>query len=73
MGNQVAAAVAMASLATVCGLAEQKVISMRQPETLTALKAANEFFCSQRSASIGSLNKNLERPPMEGGVRSVLV
>lgn len=79
MGNQVAGAVAMSSLAMVCGLMEQKVISTQQPETLTALKSANDFFCTpvsssaQRPASLRNLNKHLERPPMEGDVRSVVV
>lgn len=79
VGNQVAGAVAMASLAVVCGLMEQKVISTQKPETLTALKSANDFFCTpvsssaHRAASFRDLNKHLERPPMEGGVRSVLV
>lgn len=69
----------MASLAMVCGLMEQKAISMQQPETMTALKSVNDFFCtplsssSQSLGSFGSLNKHLERPPMEGGMRSVLV
>lgn len=63
----------------VCGLMEQKAISMQQPETMTALKSVNDFFCtplsssSQSLGSFGNLNKHLERPPMEGGVRSVLV
>uniref|UniRef100_A0AAQ4PDT1 tRNA (guanosine(18)-2'-O)-methyltransferase TARBP1 n=1 Tax=Gasterosteus aculeatus aculeatus TaxID=481459 RepID=A0AAQ4PDT1_GASAC len=64
VANQVARAVAMASLATLCGLLEQEVIGV-QPETLSALKSLNDYFYSLVSSScqsLGNLNKQLQKP-----------
>ncbi|XP_062422564.1 probable methyltransferase TARBP1 isoform X2 [Pungitius pungitius] len=64
VANQVARAVAMASLATVCGLVEQEVIGM-QSETLSALKSLNDYFytlVSSSCQSLGNLNKRLQKP-----------
>ncbi|XP_040906647.1 probable methyltransferase TARBP1 isoform X2 [Toxotes jaculatrix] len=67
VANQVARAVAMASLATVCGLVEQDVIDIRS-ETISALKALNDFFysslspSSQSQSSLGNFNKRLLKP-----------
>ncbi|XP_037639116.1 probable methyltransferase TARBP1 [Sebastes umbrosus] len=67
VANQVARAVAMASLATVCGLVEQEVIDMRS-ETISALKSLNDYFYSpvlsscQSQPSLGNFNKRLHKP-----------
>ncbi|XP_019131183.2 probable methyltransferase TARBP1 [Larimichthys crocea] len=67
VGNQVARAVAMASLATVCSLVEQGVIGM-QSETISVLKSLNDYFyspgpsASQSPSSVGNFNKRLQRP-----------
>ncbi|XP_039995691.1 probable methyltransferase TARBP1 isoform X2 [Xiphias gladius] len=67
VANQVGRAVAMASLAMVCGLLEQEVIDM-QSETLSLLKALNDYFysspasSSQSQSSLGNLNKRLLKP-----------
>ncbi|XP_019950086.2 probable methyltransferase TARBP1 [Paralichthys olivaceus] len=65
--HQVAKAVAMASLATVCELVEQKVID-RRSEAISALEALNDFFYSSPSStslsplSLGNFNKRLLKP-----------
>ncbi|XP_045927409.1 probable methyltransferase TARBP1 isoform X2 [Micropterus dolomieu] len=67
VANQVARAVAMASLATVCGLAEQEMIGMRS-ETISVLKSLNDYFynplssSSQSLFSLGNFNKRLQKP-----------
>ncbi|XP_033957335.1 probable methyltransferase TARBP1 isoform X1 [Pseudochaenichthys georgianus] len=67
VANQVGRAVAMASLATVCGLGEQEVIDM-QSETISALKSLNDYFYSpvstscQRQSSLGNFNQWLQKP-----------
>lgn len=76
MANQVARAVAMASLAAVCGLVEQEVIDMRS-ETISALKSLNDYFYSpvlsscQSQPSLGNFNKRLHKPLTGDGSRSV--
>lgn len=78
MANQVARAVAMASLATVCGLAEQRVIDMRS-ETISVLKSLNDYLyhpalsSSQSLLALGNFNKPLQKPQTGGGSRSVKV
>lgn len=78
VATQVARAVAMASLATVCGLAEQEVIDM-QSETISALKSLNDYFyspvssTSQSPSSLGNFNKRLQKPQTGDGSRSVEV
>ncbi|XP_028279026.1 probable methyltransferase TARBP1 [Parambassis ranga] len=68
--NQVARAVAMATLATVCGLVEQEVNDIR-PETYSALKSLNDYFysptsfSSQSPASPGNVNKRLLKPQIK--------
>ncbi|XP_076022350.1 tRNA (guanosine(18)-2'-O)-methyltransferase TARBP1 [Genypterus blacodes] len=67
VANQVARAVAMASLAMVCGLFEQRVID-RQSETIYALRSLNDFFynpeasSSQTPSSLGHFNEILLKP-----------
>ncbi|XP_042288717.1 probable methyltransferase TARBP1 [Thunnus maccoyii] len=67
VANQVTRAVAMASLAMVCGLVEQQVVDM-QSETLSVLKSLNDFFynpvssSSQSQSSLGYFNKRLLKP-----------
>lgn len=69
-------AVAMASLAMVCGLVEQEVIAM-QSETISVLKPMNDYFYSPVSSSsqspsrLGNFNKRLQRPQTGDGSRSV--
>ncbi|XP_029926861.1 probable methyltransferase TARBP1 [Myripristis murdjan] len=68
VASQVVRAVAMASLAAVCGLVEQRVID-RQSETFAALKSLNDFFynpassLSQSRVSLGRFNQTLVKPP----------
>lgn len=77
MSNQVAKAVAMASLGMVCGLLEEEVITV-QAETVAALKTLNDYFYSQMSSSsecppsLGSLNQPLQRPETGATLRSVV-
>ncbi|XP_029962823.1 probable methyltransferase TARBP1 isoform X1 [Salarias fasciatus] len=65
--SQVTKSVAMASLATVCYLMEQKLINM-QPESLSDLKSLNHYFyspessMSQNETSLGNINKRLLKP-----------
>uniref|UniRef100_A0A8D3BYZ4 tRNA (guanosine(18)-2'-O)-methyltransferase TARBP1 n=1 Tax=Scophthalmus maximus TaxID=52904 RepID=A0A8D3BYZ4_SCOMX len=61
--QQVARAVAMASLATVCGLVEQEVIGTRS-EAISALEALNDYFYSSQpcQSSLGNFNKRLLKP-----------
>ncbi|XP_078129306.1 tRNA (guanosine(18)-2'-O)-methyltransferase TARBP1 isoform X1 [Sander vitreus] len=72
VANQVARAVAMASLATVCGLVEQKGMDM-QSETISVLKAVNDYFynpvssSSQSQSSLGNFNKRLQKPQTGDG------
>ncbi|KAK5882283.1 hypothetical protein CesoFtcFv8_020885 [Champsocephalus esox] len=72
VANQVGRAVAMASLATVCGLGEQEVIDM-QSETISALKSLNDYFYSpvstscQRQSSLGNFNQWLQKPQTGDG------
>ncbi|XP_034754517.1 probable methyltransferase TARBP1 isoform X1 [Etheostoma cragini] len=63
VANQVARAVAMASLATVCALVEQKGIDVRS-ETISVLKSVNDYFFNPVSSSI---NKNLQKPQTADG------
>lgn len=69
-------AVAMASLATVCGLMVQEVTDM-QSETVSALKALNDYFYSPLSSSsqsqtfTGNFNKRLLKPQPVDGSRLV--
>lgn len=78
MANQVARAVAMASLATVCGLVEQEVIDMRS-EAVSVLKSVNDYFyspvspSSQSPLTLGNFNKRLQKPQTGDGSRSVKV
>lgn len=77
MANQVAAAVAMASLATVCGLVEQDVIDMRS-DTVSVLRSLNDYFynpvsSSQCLPSLGNFNQRLQRPQTGDGSRSVKI
>uniref|UniRef100_A0A8C3G6X1 tRNA (guanosine(18)-2'-O)-methyltransferase TARBP1 n=1 Tax=Cyclopterus lumpus TaxID=8103 RepID=A0A8C3G6X1_CYCLU len=75
VANQVARAVAMASLATVCGLVDSEVIDM-QSETISALKSLNDYFynlVSSSCQSLGNLNKRLQKPQTGDGSRSVKV
>lgn len=72
MANQVARAVAMASLAMVCGLVEQEVIDMGS-ETISGLESLNDYFyCPVSSPSLGNFNKRLQRPQTVDGSGSVL-
>ncbi|XP_034538056.1 probable methyltransferase TARBP1 [Notolabrus celidotus] len=70
VANQVAKAISMATLATVCGLLEQEGIKV-QPETSSALKSLNEYFYFQVSPSpqslscLGNFNKRLRKPQTE--------
>ncbi|XP_044070837.1 probable methyltransferase TARBP1 [Siniperca chuatsi] len=72
VANQVARAVAMASLATVCGLMEQEVTGM-QSETISVLKSLNDYFynsvssSSQSLFSLGNFNKRLQKPQTGDG------
>ncbi|XP_068597703.1 probable methyltransferase TARBP1 [Brachionichthys hirsutus] len=72
VANQVTRAVAMASLAMVCGLVEQEVIDMRS-ETFCVLKSLNDYFYSLTSpssvsaSSFTNFNKRLQRPQTGGG------
>ncbi|XP_034465006.1 probable methyltransferase TARBP1 [Hippoglossus hippoglossus] len=65
--HQVAKAVAMASLATVCDLVEQEVIH-RRSEAISALKDLNDFFYSSPSSTsqspspLGNFNVRLLKP-----------
>ncbi|XP_062257587.1 probable methyltransferase TARBP1 [Platichthys flesus] len=65
--HQVAKAVAMASLATVCDLMEQEVMD-RRSEAISALKDLNDFFysspssTSQSPSSLGNFNVRLLKP-----------
>ncbi|XP_047191125.1 probable methyltransferase TARBP1 isoform X2 [Scophthalmus maximus] len=63
VAHQVARAVAMASLATVCGLVEQEVIGTRS-EAISALEALNDYFYSSQpcQSSLGNFNKRLLKP-----------
>ncbi|KAM7408889.1 hypothetical protein PAMA_002556 [Pampus argenteus] len=65
VANQVARAVAMATLAMVCGLVEQQVVDM-QLETLCVLRSLNDFFynpvSSQSQSTLGYFNKRLLKP-----------
>ncbi|XP_029305758.1 probable methyltransferase TARBP1 [Cottoperca gobio] len=67
VANQVARVVAMASLATVCGLVEQEVIDMRS-ETVSLMKSLTEYFYNpvstscQRQSSLGNFNQWLQKP-----------
>ncbi|KAK2824180.1 hypothetical protein Q5P01_021355 [Channa striata] len=67
VANQVVRAVAMTSLATVCGLIDEEVTEMRS-ETVSLLKALNDFFYSSLSSSsqnqspLGNFNKHLLKP-----------
>ncbi|GAA6213898.1 probable methyltransferase TARBP1 isoform X1 [Lates japonicus] len=67
VANQVARAVAMASMATICGLVEHEVSGM-QSETISVLKALNDYFysslltSSQSQSSLGNFNKRLLKP-----------
>ncbi|XP_035519798.1 LOW QUALITY PROTEIN: probable methyltransferase TARBP1 [Morone saxatilis] len=76
VANQVARAVAMASLATVCGLVEQEVIDMRS-ETISVLKSLNDYFynpvasSSQNLSSLENFNKRLQRPQTGDGSSDV--
>lgn len=69
-------AVAMASLATVCGVMEQEVTDMRS-ETISALKALNDYFyrplssSSQSQTFTGNFNKRLLKPQSVDGSRLV--
>jgi len=75
VANQVARAVAMASLATVCGLVDSEVIDM-QSETISALKSLNGHFynlVSSSCQSLENLNKRLHKPQTGDGSRSVKV
>ncbi|XP_054455903.1 probable methyltransferase TARBP1 [Anoplopoma fimbria] len=70
VANQLARAVAMASLATVCGLVEQEVIDM-QSETISALKSLNDYFYDLVTSScqgLGNLNKRLQKPQTGDGL-----
>uniref|UniRef100_A0A667YIU3 tRNA (guanosine(18)-2'-O)-methyltransferase TARBP1 n=1 Tax=Myripristis murdjan TaxID=586833 RepID=A0A667YIU3_9TELE len=73
VASQVVRAVAMASLAAVCGLVEQRVID-RQSETFAALKSLNDFFynpassLSQSRVSLGRFNQTLVKPPDWGRI-----
>ncbi|CAG09449.1 unnamed protein product, partial [Tetraodon nigroviridis] len=71
VANQVAKFVAMASLATVCGLLEEEVFAI-QPENIAALKRLNDYFYSQMSSSsecLGSFNQSLRRPETRDTLR----
>ena len=68
--NQVARAVAMASLATACSLVEQEVIDVRS-ETISVLKSLNDYFYCQSPASLGNFNKRLQKPQTGDGSGSV--
>ncbi|XP_042357796.1 probable methyltransferase TARBP1 isoform X2 [Plectropomus leopardus] len=74
LASQVAKAVAMASLATVCGLLE--VTDIRS-DTISALKSLNDYFYNQESASsqsqssLGNLNKCLGKPQTGDGSSDV--
>uniref|UniRef100_A0A3Q3SXK3 tRNA (guanosine(18)-2'-O)-methyltransferase TARBP1 n=1 Tax=Mastacembelus armatus TaxID=205130 RepID=A0A3Q3SXK3_9TELE len=60
--NQMARAVAMASLAMVCGLVEEEVIG-EGSEMISGIKAVNEYFYScQSQSSRGNLNIRLLKP-----------
>ncbi|XP_071757510.2 tRNA (guanosine(18)-2'-O)-methyltransferase TARBP1 isoform X1 [Centroberyx gerrardi] len=62
VASQVARAVAMASLATVCGLVEQQVID-RRSETISVLKSLRDYFYSPQSQlSLGHFNQTLLKP-----------
>nr|XP_046257205.1 probable methyltransferase TARBP1 isoform X2 [Scatophagus argus] len=78
--QQMASAVAMASVAMVCDLVEQRVIDM-QPETISVLKSLNDYFynpASKSPSALGNFNKRLQKPQTEdcssdGGVHSPLL
>ncbi|XP_070772317.1 probable methyltransferase TARBP1 [Enoplosus armatus] len=76
VANQVTRAVAMASLATVCGLVEQEVSGMRS-ETISVLKSLNDYFynpassSSQSLLSLGNFNKRLQKPQTGDGSSDV--
>lgn len=65
----------MASLAMVCGLVEQEVISL-QSETFSVLKSVNDYFYSPASSSseglssLGNFNQCLQRPQTGDATRS---
>lgn len=67
VAKQVVRAVAMASLATVCGLMEQEVTDMRS-ESISVLKLVTDYFYSPLSSSLhsqtllGNFNKRLLKP-----------
>lgn len=69
-------AVAMASLATVCGLMVHEVTDMRS-ETFSVLKALNDYFYSSLSSSsqsqmfLENFNKRLMKPQAVDGFRLV--
>ncbi|XP_068424290.1 probable methyltransferase TARBP1 isoform X2 [Clinocottus analis] len=69
VASQVSRAVAMASLATVCGLVEQERNDM-QSETISALKLLNDYFYNLSSSScqsLGNFNKRLQKPQTGDG------
>ncbi|XP_065815574.1 probable methyltransferase TARBP1 isoform X2 [Labrus bergylta] len=76
VANQVAKAIAMATLATVCNLLEQEVTDI-QSETVSAMKSLNEYFYFQTSPSpqspplLGNFNKRLQKPRTEDGSSDV--
>ncbi|XP_059215853.1 probable methyltransferase TARBP1 [Centropristis striata] len=76
VANQVAKAVAMASLATVCVLVEQEVIDM-QSETVSVLKSLHDYFYNPVSSScqnqslLGNFNERLLKPQTEDGSSDV--
>ncbi|XP_070697554.1 probable methyltransferase TARBP1 [Pempheris klunzingeri] len=76
VANQVGRAVAMASLAMVCGLMGQEVIDMRS-ETISVLKSVNDYFYSPVSpssrslSSLGNINKHLQKPQTGDGSSDV--
>lgn len=67
MADQVAMAVAMASLATVCDLTAQEGTD-NQSETISALKSLNDYFfsptSSQHPACLGHINQRLVKPQL---------
>ncbi|XP_068183368.1 probable methyltransferase TARBP1 [Antennarius striatus] len=70
--HQVTKAVAISSLAMVCGLVEQEVIDMKS-ETISVLKSLNDYFYSFTSpssispSSFTNFNKCLQRPQTGDG------
>uniref|UniRef100_UPI0037E7E410 probable methyltransferase TARBP1 n=1 Tax=Semicossyphus pulcher TaxID=241346 RepID=UPI0037E7E410 len=70
VANQVAKAIAMATLATVCDLLEIEVICMRS-ETISEMKSLNDYFYNPASPSskslpsLGTFNQRLQKPQTE--------